>query len=96
MIDSISFSLNHEKEYPMKKRLSKFGDNMALIIDPKLLDALTIEDDTELEITTDGTCLILTPIHTEKFKTEQKQKLQKIIKENLEEYAPILENLAKR
>lgn len=80
----------------MKKQLSKFGDDMALVIDQKLLDALAIEDNTELELTTDGTCLILTPIHTEKSNPKQQKELQKIIKENLEEYAPVLEKLSKR
>ena len=46
----------------MIKKLTRHGNSHALVIDRAVLDLLKIDDDTPLEISTDGTRLIIEPI----------------------------------
>ncbi len=46
----------------MKKRLVKHGNSRALVIDKAILEVLGIDDDTELEIRTDGRELRISPV----------------------------------
>ncbi len=45
----------------MIKKLTKHGNSLALIIDRPILDLLHLDSDTPLEISTDGTRLIVAP-----------------------------------
>lgn len=45
----------------MVKRLTKHGNSMALVIDRPILDLLKIDDDTPLDVSTDGKKLIIMP-----------------------------------
>jgi len=45
----------------MVKKLTRHGNSLALVIDRPILDLLKIEDDTPLEVTTDGKTLTITP-----------------------------------
>ncbi len=49
----------------MVKKLTKHGNSMALVIDRSVLDLLKIDNDTPLEVTTDGSVLIVTPVRDE-------------------------------
>ena len=46
----------------MIKKLSPVGDGLGLLFDPALLEALGISADTLLDVTTDGTQLIVRPL----------------------------------
>ncbi len=46
----------------MRKRLTRHGNSLALIIDRPILDLLGIDREGELEITTNGKVLVLTPV----------------------------------
>jgi antitoxin component of MazEF toxin-antitoxin module len=46
----------------MIKRLTRHGNSLALVIDKGVLELLEIKADTPLSITTDGTCLVVTPV----------------------------------
>lgn len=46
----------------MVKKLSKYGNSLALIIDKPILDLLNITAQTVLEITTDGTNITIRPV----------------------------------
>ena len=46
----------------MIKKLTRHGNSRALVIDRSVLDLLKIDDDTPLEMTTDGTRLIIEPV----------------------------------
>lgn len=46
----------------MIKRLSRHGNSMAVVIDRAILDLLGIDQNTPLELTTDGEALIITPV----------------------------------
>jgi len=45
----------------MKKRLTRSGNGLALVIDRPLLEELEIDADTELELSTDGDVHVVTP-----------------------------------
>ena len=51
---------------------------MALIIDRGVLDLLNIDDDTPLEITTDGNVLIVSPVRDEEHSAKFKNALQQV------------------
>ncbi len=46
----------------MIKRLTRHGNSLALVIDRGVLDLLDIDAETPLSLTTDGRCLILSPV----------------------------------
>ena len=46
----------------MLKKLTKHGNSLALVIDRPILDLLKIDTDTPLDISTDGTRLIVAPV----------------------------------
>ena len=45
----------------MIKKLSKHGNSLALVIDRSILDLLGIDEQTALEVSTDGAALIVMP-----------------------------------
>lgn len=49
----------------MIKRLTKHGNSLALVIDRSVLDLLKIDNDTPLEVSTDGSVLIVSPVRDE-------------------------------
>ncbi len=50
----------------MIRRLTKHGKNLALVIDRGVLDLLDINANTLLSLTTDGKCLVVTPVRDAK------------------------------
>ena len=48
----------------MTKRLRAIGNSAGIIIDKPILELLKITPDTELDLSTDGERLIITPIRT--------------------------------
>ena len=46
----------------MVKHLKKHGNSLALVIDRGVLDLLDIDGQTPLTVTTDGKCLIISPV----------------------------------
>ena len=75
----------------MVKTLTRHGNSLALIIDKPVLDLLSIEPDTPLEITTDGHALIVEPVHDAK----HKKRLRSAIEKTNRKYGRALRNLAK-
>ena len=57
----------------MIKKLTKHGNSLVLVIDRSILDLLKIDNDTPLEISTDGSVLTISSVRDEersqKFKT---------------------------
>lgn len=49
----------------MPKKLVRHGNSRAIVIDKAILELLKIDDDTELEFTTDGLSLMITPVTDE-------------------------------
>lgn len=52
----------------MRKNLSAIGNSLGLVIEKPILELLGITRDTELEVTTDGTRLIVEPVRARKVK----------------------------
>jgi antitoxin MazE len=50
----------------MIKKLSKHGNSLALVIDRSILDLLQIDEQTSLEISTDGEALVVAPVRDKK------------------------------
>ena len=50
----------------MVKRLTKHGNSLALVIDRGVLELLEIDAKTPLSITTDGKCLVISPVRDPK------------------------------
>lgn len=83
----------------MIKKLTKFGNSMALILDKPLLELLEISQKTNLKIKTDGYSFIITPIKDENEEPEinivsKNEKLQKLHEKNIKKYTPALKKLA--
>ena len=53
-----------QREVFMKKKLSAVGNSFGLVIEKPILELLNIDRDTELDISTDGTRLIIQPVRT--------------------------------
>ncbi len=50
----------------MIKKMVSHGNSAAIIIDKPILQLLKIDEDTPLELTTDGRNLIISPVRSEK------------------------------
>jgi antitoxin MazE len=61
----------------MLKKLTRHGNSLALVIDKGVLDILNIDDKTPLEISTDGTLLIISPVRDEQRKRQFNEALEK-------------------
>ena len=48
----------------MTKKLSPIGNSLGLLIDKPILDLLSIDRETELEVRTDGESLIISPMRS--------------------------------
>ncbi len=62
----------------MIKKLVTHGNSAALIIDKPILDLLKVDMDTPLEITTDGTSLIVSPVEGTARETRFRKSLAKV------------------
>jgi antitoxin MazE len=50
---------------PMIKKLSKHGNSLALVIDRPILELLKIDEETALNLSTDGRSLVVSPVEDE-------------------------------
>jgi antitoxin component of MazEF toxin-antitoxin module len=74
----------------MIKRLTKHGNSLALVIDRGVLDLLQIDAKTPLSITTDGTCLIVSPARN----STRRKRFQAALAEGNRRYGKMLKRLA--
>jgi antitoxin component of MazEF toxin-antitoxin module len=64
----------------MIKKLVSHGNSAALIIDKPILEMLKIDMDTLLEISTDGTNLIISPVRDKRREKKFRAALEKVNK----------------
>ena len=76
----------------MTKRLQAVGNSSGIIIDKPILELLRITPDTELDISTDGERLIVTPIRSD---STRKQKLARAQERALKNHERTFRKLAK-
>ena len=74
----------------MIKKLSKHGNSLALVIDRPILDLLKIDEDTPLEISTDGDSLVIAPVRDAK----RRKQFKKALKDSNRRYGNALKRLA--
>ena len=74
----------------MIKRLTKHGNSMALVIDRGVLNLLEIDADTPLNITTDGKCLVISPVRD----LARQKKFRAALEEGNRRYGKALKRLA--
>jgi antitoxin MazE len=74
----------------MQKKLTRHGNSLALVIDKGVLELLNIDDQTLLEITTDGSILLISPVRDE----NRKQQFQNALGKVNTRYAHALKRLA--
>lgn len=84
----------------MQKKLSRYGNSLALIIDKPILELLHINEDTMLQISTDGEKITIIPRKNpneapSKYKVSDDPKVQKAFEETMSEYAALFKKLAK-
>ncbi|MEK6601494.1 MAG: AbrB/MazE/SpoVT family DNA-binding domain-containing protein [Candidatus Binatota bacterium] len=75
----------------MVKRLTKHGNSLALVIERGVLDILDIDAGTPLSVTTDGKCLIVSPIRD----AARKKRFRAALAEGNRKYGKMLKRLAK-
>jgi antitoxin MazE len=61
----------------MLKKLTRHGNSLALVIDKGVLELLNIDDQTPLEITTDGSLLLISPVRDEKRRRHFQESVEK-------------------
>ncbi len=74
----------------MRKRLTRSGNSLALVIDKSLLEALEIDADTELELSTDGDVLVVTPVRDQR----RSKRTAELVAEAHEQYGGVFRRLA--
>ena len=74
----------------MIKKLSKHGNSLALVIDRPILELLEIDEETALDIATDGQALIVSPIHDSK----RRKKFEAALADTNKRFAKTLRKLA--
>jgi len=71
------------------KKLTRHGNSRAIVIDRSILDLLKIDDETPLEISTDGTRLIIEPVGD-----ERRAAIEQAMAEGHRRYGRMLKRLA--
>jgi antitoxin MazE len=74
----------------MKKKLSRSGNSVALVLDKPLLEQLGLDENSEVEISTNGDVLVMTPVRD----ISRRRKFHKILDEIDEKYAGVFRRLA--
>jgi antitoxin component of MazEF toxin-antitoxin module len=77
----------------MQKKLIKHGNSHALVMDKAILEILQIDPETtQLELTTDGDIIVITPIRD----TKKQKNLQASLAKIDAKYSKTFKNLAKK
>jgi len=74
----------------LTKKLSKHGNSLALVIDRSILELLGIDEQTPLEISTDGRALVVTPAHDKR----RRKRFQEALGDCNRQYGKALKRLA--
>lgn len=75
----------------MIKRLTKTGNSVALVLDKQLLEAAQLSPDSEVEVSTDGHAIVITPRRDRKRDADFRAGVDKMH----ERYAGVFRLLAK-
>jgi antitoxin component of MazEF toxin-antitoxin module len=76
----------------MRKKLVQVGNSLALVIDKPILELIGVDATTELEITSDGKQLLLTPVPQKSMPSEE---FRRSVEATLQKHHKTFEMLAK-
>lgn len=74
----------------MQKRLIKIGNSLGIVLDRPLLEQLGVDADTELEVSSDGSVILIAPVRSKK----RDAKLKRVTDRVFETYAGAFKKLA--
>ena len=74
----------------MRKKLTRTGNSLALVLDKELLERLGIDASTPLEVSSDGRVVIISPVRSQK----RDAKLKAVMGRAHERYAGVFRKLA--
>jgi len=74
----------------MLKKLTRHGNSLALVLDKGVIELLNIDSDTPLEISTDGSLLLITPVRDE----ERRRRFNAALEKTNARYGRTLKRLA--
>lgn len=78
----------------MRKKLTKQGNSLSLVIDKPILKLLNIDEKTDIVLEIQDGALILRPAGTKK-RISEDAKMQELYEKLVREYGPALKKLAK-
>jgi len=74
----------------MRKKLTRTGNSLALVLDKRLLDRVGIDADTPLDVSTNGQVIVVSPVRGRR----RTAKLRTIVNEAHSRYAGVFRRLA--
>ena len=74
----------------MHKKLTRSGNSVALVIEKPLLDQLGLEEGAEVEVSTNGDVLVMTPVRAK----SRRRRVNHLLDELDEKYAGVFRRLA--
>jgi antitoxin MazE len=74
----------------MRKKLTRTGNSVALVLEKPLLEQLGLDEGSEVELSSNGDVLVVTPIRTR----ARQRKLHRIMEELDEKYGGVFRRLA--
>jgi antitoxin component of MazEF toxin-antitoxin module len=74
----------------MRKKLTKTGNSLALVLDKALLEQLRIDASTQLEVSTDGNVIVVSPVRDRK----RDARLKRVMERARQRYAGVFRKLA--
>ena len=74
----------------MKKKLTRTGNSVALVLDKPLLEELGLDENAEVEISTNGDVLVMTPLRG----TARQKKFRRSVDKINAKYAGLFKRLA--
>ena len=74
----------------MRKKLTKTGNSLVLVLDKPLLDRVGIEASTPLEVSTDGQVIVISPVRARR----RTARLKRVVEEVHRRYSGAFRRLA--
>jgi len=74
----------------MRKRLTRTGNSVALVLDKQLLDRVGIDADTPVDVSTNGQVIVISPLRDRR----RTARLKKVVAEAHRRYGGVFRRLA--
>ncbi|HEY3097892.1 MAG TPA: AbrB/MazE/SpoVT family DNA-binding domain-containing protein [Methylomirabilota bacterium] len=74
----------------MRKKLTRTGNSLALVLDKQLLDRVGIDADTPIDVSTNGQVIVVSPVRNQR----RTAKIKKLVAEAHKRYGGVFRRLA--